>query len=170
VFDQVVDGLRRDLVDRALGKPLCGLLLAPSVAVHVVVTMGIVEQANCLPFAVNQQLEHDRVALQRATLELDQDARAIAKSAGEWISHPRNVSAHSANSLRAMAKDAKQKARVELRAAQATFERVETQREKAGSARRESFEQAREVGMTLREIGEVVGLHHTRVGEILRGG
>ena len=68
-----------------------------------------------------------------------------------------------------MAKDAKQKARAELRAAQAAFERVETQREKAGSARRKSFERAREAGMTLREIGEVVGLHHTRVGQIIRG-
>jgi len=69
-----------------------------------------------------------------------------------------------------MAKDAKQKARTELRAAQAAFERAEMQREKAGSARRKSFERAQKAGMTLREIGEIVGLHHTRVGEILRLG
>jgi hypothetical protein len=67
-----------------------------------------------------------------------------------------------------MPSDPKQKARTELRAAQAAFERAESQREKAGSARRRSFEKAQKTGMTLREIGEVVGLHHTRVGQILR--
>ncbi len=65
--------------------------------------------------------------------------------------------------------DPKQKAHANLRKAQTVFERSETQREKAGDARRKSFEQAQEAGMTLREIGKVVGLHHTRVGEILRG-
>jgi len=69
-----------------------------------------------------------------------------------------------------MPSDPKQKAHTELRAAQAAFERAESQREKAGSARRKSFERAQKAGMTLREIGEVVGLHHTRVGEILRRG
>jgi len=67
-----------------------------------------------------------------------------------------------------MAGDVKQKTRDDLRAAQAAFERAESQREKAGSARRKSFEKAQRAGMTLREIGEIVGLHHTRVGEILR--
>lgn len=168
MFDQVVNGLRRDLLDRALGKPLCGLLLASSVAVHVVVTVGIVEQANCLPAPFDLQLEHDRVALQRTALELDQDARVVSETTGERISHPRNVVARPANSLRSMANDAKQKARAELRTAQAKYERSETEREKAASARRESFQRARKAGMTLREIGEVVGMHHTRVGEILR--
>jgi hypothetical protein len=68
-----------------------------------------------------------------------------------------------------MAGDTKQKVRADLRAAQTAFERAETQRGKAGSARRKSFERAQKAGMTLREIGEIVGLHHTRVGEILRG-
>ena len=69
-----------------------------------------------------------------------------------------------------MPTDPRQKARADLRTAQAAFERAESQREKAGSARRKSFERAQKAGMTLREIGEIVGLHHTRVGQILRSG
>jgi len=68
-----------------------------------------------------------------------------------------------------MSKDAKRKARVELLQAQAEFERAETQRERASEIRRKSFERARGAGMTLREIGEIVGLHHTRVSQIIRG-
>jgi len=49
MVDQIIDGLRCDLVDSALGKPLCRLLLAPSVTVHIVVSVGIVEEANRLP-------------------------------------------------------------------------------------------------------------------------
>ncbi len=63
----------------------------------------------------------------------------------------------------------KQKARAELLKAQAEYERAETQREKATDARRRSFVHAQKAGMTLREIGKVVGLHHTRVGEIIHG-
>ena len=35
--------------------------------------------------------------------------------------------------------------------------------------RRKVFEKAQKAGLTLREIGELAGLHHTTVGEILRG-
>jgi hypothetical protein len=65
--------------------------------------------------------------------------------------------------------DRKQKVHGDLRKSQADFERADTQREKAGAARRESFRRAKEAGLTLREIGEIVGLHHTRVGQIIRG-
>jgi hypothetical protein len=68
-----------------------------------------------------------------------------------------------------MPSDPKQKARADLRKAQAEFERAGAQRENLSSARRKSFERAKKAGLTLREIGDQVGLHHTRVGEILRG-
>ena len=67
-----------------------------------------------------------------------------------------------------MADEAKQRAREELRNAQAAFERAEVQREQVSTARRESFERAQAAGLTLREIGEIVGLHHTRIGESSR--
>lgn len=62
--------------------------------------------------------------------------------------------------------DAKTKALRELRRTQANFER------KTNEARLErltSFKRAKKAGLTLREIGEEVGLHHTRVGQIIRG-
>jgi hypothetical protein len=59
-----------------------------------------------------------------------------------------------------MAEEVKRRVRAELRNAQDAFERSEVQREKVSTARRESFERAQAAGLTLREIGEVVGLHH----------
>jgi DNA-directed RNA polymerase specialized sigma24 family protein len=53
-----------------------------------------------------------------------------------------------------------------VKAAQAEFSR---QTSNAHAARREVFEEAQRAGLTLREIGELAGLHHTTVGEILRG-
>jgi DNA-directed RNA polymerase specialized sigma24 family protein len=53
-----------------------------------------------------------------------------------------------------------------VRAAQKQFERESSA---TNQARRKAFAQAQKEGLTLRQIGEVVGLHHTRVGEIIRG-
>jgi hypothetical protein len=66
-----------------------------------------------------------------------------------------------------MAKDAKQAARADVRRAQSKFEGTDRQRDEARIARRESFEQARKAGLTLREIGEAADLHLTRVREVL---
>lgn len=66
-----------------------------------------------------------------------------------------------------MSDPAKQKARAAIKRAQSKFERTGDQHEEARKARRESFEQARKAGMTLREIGEVADLHRSRVAEVL---
>jgi hypothetical protein len=65
--------------------------------------------------------------------------------------------------------DSRQKVHAALRKSQTDFERIDAQRKRAGAARRKSFKRAQEAGLTLREIGEIVGLHHTRVGQIIRG-
>ena len=66
-----------------------------------------------------------------------------------------------------VAKDPKQKARKAVRDAQARFERdAEAVRE----ARRKAFAEAQAVGLSLREIAEETGLHHSTVAEIARGG
>lgn len=62
--------------------------------------------------------------------------------------------------------DAEKKARQEVRRGQAEFKR---KTDAARVERRECFQRAREAGLSLRVIGEEAGLHHTRVGEILRG-
>jgi hypothetical protein len=66
-----------------------------------------------------------------------------------------------------MSDPAKRKACTAVKRAQSRFERTDSQREDARKARRESFEQARGAGLTLREIGEAADLHLTRVKEIL---
>lgn len=58
------------------------------------------------------------------------------------------------------------KARKAVRAAQKQFER---ESDAAQKARRKAFAQAQKEGLSLRAIGEEVGLHHTRVGQIIRG-
>jgi hypothetical protein len=66
-----------------------------------------------------------------------------------------------------MADDLKQKARADAMRAQSKFERTGDKHEEARKARRESFERARKAGLTLRQIGEAVNLHWTRIGNIL---
>lgn len=65
-----------------------------------------------------------------------------------------------------MPKDSKQKALADAQQAQLAYERdVEAARE----ARRKSFELAQKAGLSLRDIGDAVGLHRGRVWEIIRG-
>jgi DNA-directed RNA polymerase specialized sigma24 family protein len=53
-----------------------------------------------------------------------------------------------------------------VKAAQAAFERdAEAVRE----ARRKAFAKAQKEGLSLRDIGELVGLDRSRVGQIIRG-
>ncbi|HEU5062559.1 MAG TPA: hypothetical protein VFT79_05325 [Solirubrobacterales bacterium] len=58
------------------------------------------------------------------------------------------------------------KARKAVRAAQKQFER---ESDAAQKARRKAFAQAQKEGMSLREIGEEVGLTHSRVAQIING-
>jgi len=65
-----------------------------------------------------------------------------------------------------MSKGSKEKAIAEAKRAQLDYERnVDAARE----ARRKSFERAQKAGLSLRDIGDAVGLHRGRVWEILRG-
>jgi DNA-directed RNA polymerase specialized sigma24 family protein len=66
-----------------------------------------------------------------------------------------------------MPDDAKRKAaRKAVEAAQKQFDRESAAAQKA---RRKAFTQAQKEGLSLRAIGDEVGLHHTRVGQIIRG-
>lgn len=68
-----------------------------------------------------------------------------------------------------MAPDPKKKALEDARRAQAGYEKTQRELDERARTRRESFERAKVAGATLREIGEAVGLHHTRVGQVIRG-
>jgi DNA-directed RNA polymerase specialized sigma24 family protein len=57
-------------------------------------------------------------------------------------------------------------ARKAVKAAQKQFERDS---EAAREARRKAFAKAQKDGLSLREIGELVGLDHSRIGQIIRG-
>lgn len=70
-----------------------------------------------------------------------------------------------------MPADPKQKARSEVRKAQADFEHEQEQmkqeRAKSRAKRRERFARAQKTGLSLRDIAEETDLHATRVREIL---
>jgi DNA-directed RNA polymerase specialized sigma24 family protein len=53
-----------------------------------------------------------------------------------------------------------------VKAAQKQFERDS---KAAREARRKAFAQAQKAGLSLRDIGELVGLDHSRVRQIIRG-
>lgn len=66
-----------------------------------------------------------------------------------------------------MAEEPKRKtAAKEVKAAQRQFERDS---KATREARRKAFAKAQKDGLSLREIGELVGLDHSRVGQIIRG-
>lgn len=66
-----------------------------------------------------------------------------------------------------MADDPRRKAAAkEVKAAQKQFEHDS---KAARDARRKAFAKAQKDGLSLREIGELVGLDHSRVGQIIRG-
>lgn len=65
--------------------------------------------------------------------------------------------------------DPQEKARAEVRRAQAEFEQTLSKHEKSRESRRKSFERARAAGLSLAEIGKVANLHRSRVDQILRG-
>lgn len=68
---------------------------------------------------------------------------------------------------RPMPDDAKRKiASKAVKDAQKQFERDS---KAAREARRKAFAKAQKDGLSLREIGELVGLDHSRVGQIIRG-
>jgi DNA-directed RNA polymerase specialized sigma24 family protein len=67
-----------------------------------------------------------------------------------------------------MADDAQTKARKAARRAQADFERGQDKLEVLRETRRESFEQARAAGLSMRDIAQATGLHFTRVAQILK--
>lgn len=62
--------------------------------------------------------------------------------------------------------DTKQQARETLRRARANYER---DAEAAKEARLKAFEEAQAAGLSLREIADEVGLHYSRISEILNG-
>jgi hypothetical protein len=73
------------------------------------------------------------------------------------------------STLRGMADGSQKKVREDAKRAQAKYLRTKGRLDQAGQERRESFERAKAAGLSLAEIGNAVGLHRTRVDQILRG-
>jgi DNA-directed RNA polymerase specialized sigma24 family protein len=65
-----------------------------------------------------------------------------------------------------MPTDPKDAIRIAVRAAQDCYE---AEAAAARTARREAFAKAHQEGLSLRDIGQAVGLHHSRVGQIIEG-
>ena len=65
-----------------------------------------------------------------------------------------------------MPADAKQQVRKAVRDAQARFER---DAQAVRDARRKAFADAQAAGLSLREIADEAGLHHSRIAEVIRG-
>jgi DNA-directed RNA polymerase specialized sigma24 family protein len=65
-----------------------------------------------------------------------------------------------------MPKDSKRAAREQVQAAQRHFEQ---ESDVTNRARRKAFAQAQKDGLSLREIGDEVGLHRSRVAQIIKG-
>lgn len=72
-----------------------------------------------------------------------------------------------------MPRDPKQKARDDVRHAQAEFERaqqaIQRERAEARTARRKRFAKAQKDGLTVRDIADETGLNFSHVAEIIRG-
>lgn len=64
-------------------------------------------------------------------------------------------------------------ARQAVKAAQAAFDRdleaAAATRRKAAEKRRKAFAKAQKEGLSTRDIGDEVGIHGTRIGQIIRG-
>jgi DNA-directed RNA polymerase specialized sigma24 family protein len=73
-----------------------------------------------------------------------------------------------------MSEDSKRRAaRKAVKAAQAEFDRdveaAAAMRRKAAEKRRKVFAKAQKEGLSTRDIGDEVGIHGTRIGQIIRG-
>jgi hypothetical protein len=72
-----------------------------------------------------------------------------------------------------VARNAKEKARADVRRAQAEFERaqerVQRERARVRAERRKRFSQAQKDGLTVRDIAKEAGLNYSHVAEIIRG-
>jgi DNA-directed RNA polymerase specialized sigma24 family protein len=68
-----------------------------------------------------------------------------------------------------MADDPRRKALKDAGRAQAQFEKSQMRLDELGAARRERFRQAAAAGASMAEIAETVGLHRSRVNQIIHG-